>query len=203
MALIKCPECGKDVSNKAPACIHCGYPLGSQVSTAISKKVVIPGFKEPADNKVRVIAFLRKELNRGLSTIKDLVEQDNPVIKDGLTQEQAEALALKLQNLEVDAKILDSSTPLPTEKTKDDRILCPYCGSSQYHAGARGYGFFTGFLGSGQTVLTCLKCGRTWRPGWHQELIEELKKSKFITTAGRERSRSAVHIITQSKKSMI
>ncbi len=27
MALIKCPECGKTVSDKATACIHCGYPL--------------------------------------------------------------------------------------------------------------------------------------------------------------------------------
>ena len=27
MALIKCPECGGQVSDKAPACIHCGYPL--------------------------------------------------------------------------------------------------------------------------------------------------------------------------------
>lgn len=27
MALIKCPECGKEVSNKAKSCIHCGYPL--------------------------------------------------------------------------------------------------------------------------------------------------------------------------------
>lgn len=25
--LIKCPECGKDVSDKATNCIHCGYPL--------------------------------------------------------------------------------------------------------------------------------------------------------------------------------
>ncbi len=25
--LIKCPECGKEVSDRAPACIHCGYPL--------------------------------------------------------------------------------------------------------------------------------------------------------------------------------
>lgn len=25
MALIKCPECGKEISDKAPACIHCGY----------------------------------------------------------------------------------------------------------------------------------------------------------------------------------
>ena len=27
MALIKCPECGGQVSDTAPACIHCGYPL--------------------------------------------------------------------------------------------------------------------------------------------------------------------------------
>ena len=24
MALIKCPECGKEISDKAAACIHCG-----------------------------------------------------------------------------------------------------------------------------------------------------------------------------------
>ena len=30
MALIKCPECGKKVSDKANACIHCGYPLNEQ-----------------------------------------------------------------------------------------------------------------------------------------------------------------------------
>ena len=29
MALIKCPECGKEVSDKAPACIHCGFPLNN------------------------------------------------------------------------------------------------------------------------------------------------------------------------------
>ena len=29
MALINCPECNKEVSDKATACIHCGYPLGS------------------------------------------------------------------------------------------------------------------------------------------------------------------------------
>ncbi|KKL26148.1 hypothetical protein LCGC14_2398190 [marine sediment metagenome] len=27
MALIKCPECDKEVSEKATACIHCGFPL--------------------------------------------------------------------------------------------------------------------------------------------------------------------------------
>ena len=27
MAIIKCPECGKDVSDQAEVCVHCGYPL--------------------------------------------------------------------------------------------------------------------------------------------------------------------------------
>lgn len=27
MALIKCPECGKDVSSKAPGCPNCGHPI--------------------------------------------------------------------------------------------------------------------------------------------------------------------------------
>lgn len=30
MALIKCPECGKEISDKAQKCIHCGYPLKSE-----------------------------------------------------------------------------------------------------------------------------------------------------------------------------
>ena len=29
MSLIDCPECGHQVSTKAPACPHCGVPMGS------------------------------------------------------------------------------------------------------------------------------------------------------------------------------
>ena len=38
MALINCPECGKQISDKAPVCIHCGYPIQTEqtVSTSIS-----------------------------------------------------------------------------------------------------------------------------------------------------------------------
>lgn len=27
MALIKCPECGQEISDKSSVCIHCGYPI--------------------------------------------------------------------------------------------------------------------------------------------------------------------------------
>lgn len=34
MALIKCPECGSEISDKAPACIHCGFPLNQNETSA-------------------------------------------------------------------------------------------------------------------------------------------------------------------------
>ena len=33
MALIKCPECGKEISDKAKTCISCGCPLEEVVSS--------------------------------------------------------------------------------------------------------------------------------------------------------------------------
>lgn len=45
MALIKCPECEKEISDKAPACVHCGYPLAN-----ITNK-----FDNTEDNKVITI----------------------------------------------------------------------------------------------------------------------------------------------------
>jgi uncharacterized membrane protein YvbJ len=33
MALIQCPECGHDVSDKAAACPHCGHPVRGQVKS--------------------------------------------------------------------------------------------------------------------------------------------------------------------------
>lgn len=35
MALIKCEECGREISNKAKACIHCGCPISSDDSVNI------------------------------------------------------------------------------------------------------------------------------------------------------------------------
>lgn len=31
MALVECPECGKEVSTLATACPHCGFPMSAEV----------------------------------------------------------------------------------------------------------------------------------------------------------------------------
>jgi hypothetical protein len=37
MALIKCPECGKEISSEAQACVECGHPLTLTFQAAFKK----------------------------------------------------------------------------------------------------------------------------------------------------------------------
>lgn len=41
MSLIKCPECGNDVSNKAIACPHCGCPITDKGNA--EEKIIMSG----------------------------------------------------------------------------------------------------------------------------------------------------------------
>jgi DNA-directed RNA polymerase subunit M/transcription elongation factor TFIIS len=47
----------------------------------------------------------------------------------------------------------------------DEKVKCPKCGSEQIHAEKRGWSVWTGLIGSGKIVLTCLKCGNKFQPG--------------------------------------
>ena len=172
MALIKCPECGKEVSDKASACIHCGYPLQEQKMTTTmsnSKKVVIHSFDTPSPQKIPAIKVVREITGMSLADAKDFIEQSAPylIVKDGLSDSQANVIIQKFKSAGIDAQIFPSDSPVKfASHTKDkDIICCPKCGSTQYHAGARGFSLVTGFIGSNKTVLTCLKCGHRWKPG--------------------------------------
>ncbi|MBQ3265218.1 MAG: zinc-ribbon domain-containing protein [Ruminococcus sp.] len=39
MALIKCPECGKEISNEAKACPHCGKPIPREKGKLFYKSI--------------------------------------------------------------------------------------------------------------------------------------------------------------------
>jgi uncharacterized membrane protein YvbJ len=41
MALIKCSECGKEISDKAKECPHCGNPINSRENVAIPQEVKV------------------------------------------------------------------------------------------------------------------------------------------------------------------
>ena len=105
----------------------------------------------------------------GLAEAKSFVEQSASyvVVKDGLSQNQANDIVRQFKEIGVEAKIYGSSEPISFVNPTMDRdvICCPKCGSTEYHAGVRGFSLVTGFIGSGKTVLTCLKCGHRWKPG--------------------------------------
>ena len=68
MSLVKCPECGKEVSTEAKLCPHCGYPLEKKES---KKKVieaeVVPSEKElkkePSSGDRELVAHYQEEVN--------------------------------------------------------------------------------------------------------------------------------------------
>ena len=50
--LIKCPECGKEVSDKSPHCIHCGYPIKEIKSNSEDNLNSITNIQNDCDNSV-------------------------------------------------------------------------------------------------------------------------------------------------------
>ena len=47
MALIKCPECGKEISDKATSCPNCGCPVSAIPFLTLPSEVDIPGNTAP------------------------------------------------------------------------------------------------------------------------------------------------------------
>lgn len=78
MALFNCPECNKSVSDKAKACIHCGYPLeemrGEQTELKEEVKVVKQGENE---NK---LTLEKKEVDQWFFVKNS--ERNGPVSKE-------------------------------------------------------------------------------------------------------------------------
>ena len=68
MALISCPECGKQISDQAPACIHCGYPLPKQPTAPAAPpspdrfSVVLTACPDGPETQSKVVELLMAEL---------------------------------------------------------------------------------------------------------------------------------------------
>lgn len=55
VALIRCPECGKTISDQAAVCIHCGFPIESKNDRSFDSKNLAPSVPEesPKDEQDR------------------------------------------------------------------------------------------------------------------------------------------------------
>ncbi len=188
MALINCPECGQQISDRAPACIHCGFPLEQLVtdqpetSPAESHAVVVHSY-DP-DRIYGAVSCLARFTDADEQLIKKYLSQAPFVFLTGGENPECNATVQLMARSGVNASVIadsditdmivfpqDQVTFLSTKHhgaptTTPSTVTCPRCGSTQITTGQRGYKLLTGFLGSSKTVNRCANCGYKWEPSY-------------------------------------
>lgn len=167
MALIKCPECGKEVSDKAKQCIHFGYPLDSvnmnKYCIISDKKYDLSETIDLVDNGKYKDSFLKLKSTTGLSIKNCLNIIDFIKMNPGEVPENYQSKTYT-ENEEINAYKLLLSTRNNIQPKSKDKIICPKCGSTTIATTNRGYSLLTGFLGSGSPRNVCQNCGYKWNP---------------------------------------
>ena len=85
MALIRCPECGKEVSDLAAACVHCGCPL--RAADLPARYALILG--DPGSDPGKTAALLHDRLTLTQEEAQALVGDTPSVAVQGLTWNEA------------------------------------------------------------------------------------------------------------------
>lgn len=181
MALIKCPECNKEVSDKAEVCIHCGYPLHkiNLKATCIINHIEcdVTKIKEyvsalPIEEQKYFIQFL--QLQYEISNVRPPISSKKYAEfheKMGewaniykLTNKLTAKLILDCMANNFESFTFDSQPPHPSAPT--NQVICPKCGSVSITTEKRGFDLMWGFLGSEWvTYNVCQKCGHRWKIG--------------------------------------
>lgn len=175
MSLIKCIECGSEVSSYAQACPKCGCPV--QVSIDALKidslyDVVVSEAKITSPSWV--VGFIRTTRNLDVETARAVANKQPFVAVEGVNKNVANRIKELLEKENCTVSIVESNakveqfTDTMLREThlykKYQPLRCPRCGSTSVTTTSRGYSLVWGFAGSNKTVNRCGKCGHTWKP---------------------------------------
>lgn len=169
MSLITCPECGKQISDKAPACIHCGFPL-DQIQQPCAYNIVL---QDIGPNKVQVIRLVRNLIAIGLYESNQMIETLPVVVISSVSEEDADniikefnKIGAKCSKEKCESESSDFITNDFILKLRKDNapVMCPKCGSTQIGMHKVNYGIVLTLLGSNVIENVCQRCGYSWRP---------------------------------------
>ena len=153
MALIKCPECGKEISDKAKACIHCGYPLENVDTRTNPNMCLVNGVEHD-------LSFLLNDtIGEGQRAYRFKLEcvsnMENPDYMD---------ICFNIMDTKVIPPTLTIREEIPKESPK---IKCPTCSSTDVRkiSGSERVGSVM-MLGIFSKKINksfkCNHCGYTW-----------------------------------------
>lgn len=168
MALIKCVECGKEISDRADNCPYCGCPVGAESFFGSIDFVWVNGFTQNfnvttilIDNvehgKLRQGKSISIKVACGLHSVK-LLRGKKCMIEE----------SIKISKDSPNASITFKETFLgKLEKTIENTPRCPTCGSASIKKiSMSGRAFSVGMMGlasasMGKTFV-CKNCGYKW-----------------------------------------
>lgn len=138
MALITCPECGKEISDKSKQCIHCGYPLKSLNMCLLNGKeqdlsFLIDGSCNSFDAITRINAMTGSCFETACGIVGDIMK----------TKQIPPILQIKTKEEYLREK---------------NQIRCPKCGCTEFTPLRRKFSLFTGFA-TNKIDMVCKNCG--------------------------------------------
>mgnify|MGYP002674012250 FL=1 len=165
MSLLKCPECGEQISEYAEKCLKCGCPM-----EVIKHRQ--PKMKGHIYAKINGVEYDVTEVTNLLLIYHKKQELNCPEVRKAYEIIRKEyhipagqfERAFDRETMTV-AEINCDPIRQSTQQQSSTKVTCPKCGSTSIATTNRGYSFFTGFLGSGKPVNVCQKCGYKWEPG--------------------------------------
>lgn len=179
MALIKCPECGKMVSDKAEDCPNCGFPISAMIieqqkplSEGLNNTLIygektydltdVVEFVLETIQHCKPTEFVQKIYTPGKNIFHDKFPEISDEDADTIMAQVAVAghiIEHKMRPSTYNYDKLSQPTPQPS-----NQVHCPKCGSTSITTEEQGYGLF-GWIGASQKKNLCQKCGYKWWPG--------------------------------------
>lgn len=156
MSLIKCTECGKEISDKAKVCIHCGCPIDSN-----NHYIIINGIKYDFSNVYNAVIDYKNNI---IDENKVYQIVTTEILKTNLSYDEINILSDKIVETGEVPKEFNGQTQEEYIK-EQNTVRCPKCRSTAIATTTKGFSLLTGFVGSGKPMNVCQKCGYKWKPG--------------------------------------
>jgi Ribosomal protein L7/L12 len=132
MSLINCPECNREISDKAESCPHCGYPFKNS---------------ESVDNKSNTYTLNNK--NFDISDVLYEISRGNNIIAIKKFREKTGTGLYEAKT------IVDCLTV--NQNDFDYDVKCPTCGCKDYEITKRKRSILTGFI-KNNVAYECRNC---------------------------------------------